>query len=61
MSDSVKHECAVALLRLRKSPDYYARKYGTADYGFGKMALLLVNAGLRSILEKRPVEISEVE
>ena len=27
----------------------------------GKMALLLVNAGLRSILEKRPVEISEVE
>lgn len=27
----------------------------------GKMALLLVNAGLKSILEKRPVEISEVE
>ena len=27
----------------------------------GKMALLLVNAGLRSILEKRPVEIAEVE
>ena len=41
MSDSVKHECAVALLRLRKSPDYYVRKYGTGDYGFGKMALLL--------------------
>ena len=27
----------------------------------GKMALLLVNAGLRSILEKRPVEIAEVD
>ena len=27
----------------------------------GKMALLLVNAGLNSILEKRPVEICEVE
>ena len=27
----------------------------------GKMALLLVNAGLKSILEKRPVQISEME
>lgn len=27
----------------------------------GKMALMLVNAGLKSILEKRPVQISEVE
>ena len=41
MSDAVKHECAVALLRLRKPPEYYFSKYGTADYGFGKMALLL--------------------
>ena len=41
MSDPVKHECAVALLRLRKKPEYYVRKYGNANYGFGKMALLL--------------------
>lgn len=41
MSDAVKHECAVALLRLRKNPEYYLKKYGNADYGFGKMALLL--------------------
>ncbi|MBQ7208135.1 MAG: class II glutamine amidotransferase [Lentisphaeria bacterium] len=41
MSDPVKHECAVALLRLRKNREYYARKYGDANYGFGKMALLL--------------------
>ena len=41
MSDAVKHECAVALLRLRKPPEYYFSKYGSADYGFGKMALLL--------------------
>ena len=41
MSDPIKHECAVALLRLRKSPDYYVRKYGSGNYGFGKMALLL--------------------
>ena len=41
MSDFVKHECAVALLRLRKPREYYLRKYGSANYGFGKMALLL--------------------
>lgn len=41
MSDAVKHECAVALLRLRKPSEYYFSKYGSADYGFGKMALLL--------------------
>ena len=40
MSDAVKHECAVALLRLRKPPEYYFSKYGSADYGFSKMALL---------------------
>ena len=41
MSDPIKHECAVALLRLRKPPEYYRCKYGDGDYGFGKMALLL--------------------
>jgi len=41
MSDPIKHECAVALLRLREKPEYYTRKYGSANYGFGKMALLL--------------------
>jgi len=41
MSDSIKHECAVALLRLRKNPEYYLSKYGNADYGFSKLALLL--------------------
>ena len=41
MSDSIKHECAVALLRLRQSPEYYQRKYGTSAYGFQKLALLL--------------------
>ena len=41
MSEPIKHECAVALLRLRKTPEYYRKKYGNADYGFSKMALLL--------------------
>ncbi len=41
MSDSIKHECATALLRLRKPLEYYAGKYGSGDYGFSKMALML--------------------
>ena len=41
MSDAIKHECAVALLCLRQSRAYFQRKYGNADHGFGKLALLL--------------------
>ncbi len=41
MSDQIKHECAVTLLRLRRNLDYYIRKYGTPYYGFQKTALLL--------------------
>lgn len=41
MSDSIKHECAVTLLRLRHDTEYYVRKYGTGLYGFQKLALLL--------------------
>ena len=41
MSDSIKHECAVAVLRLLKPQQYYQRKYGISDYGFQKLALLL--------------------
>ena len=37
MSDTVKHECAVALLRLRKS----AAEYGVGDFGGAKLSLLL--------------------
>lgn len=41
MSDDLKHECAVTLLRLRHRMDYYIRKYNTPYYGFQKMALML--------------------
>ncbi len=41
MSDCIKHECAVTLLRLRKKPEYYQAKYGTRFYGFQKLTLLL--------------------
>ena len=39
MSDAIKHECGVAMLRLRKPLDYYVKKYGTALYGLNKNVL----------------------
>ena len=41
MSDAIKHECGVALLRLRKGASFYRDKYGTSDYGGMKLSLLL--------------------
>jgi amidophosphoribosyltransferase len=41
MSDAVKHECGIALLRLLKPLEYYKEKYGTAFYGLQKMYLLM--------------------
>jgi amidophosphoribosyltransferase len=41
LSDPLKHECGVALLRLRKPLAYYAEKYGTTAYGFSKLSLLM--------------------
>jgi len=41
MSDSIKHECGVALLRLKKPLQFYQEKYGTAFYGISKMYLLM--------------------
>ncbi|MBQ0117285.1 MAG: amidophosphoribosyltransferase [Flavobacterium sp.] len=41
MSDALKHECGIALLRLKKPLAFYKEKYGTAFYGVQKMYLLL--------------------
>ena len=41
MSDDLKHECGVALLRLRKGASFYRDKYGTSDFGGVKLSLLL--------------------
>ncbi len=41
MSDSIKHECGIALVRLLKPLEYYVAKYGTAMYGLNKMYLLM--------------------
>ena len=41
MSDQIKHECGIALIRLLKPLEYYQQKYGTALYGINKLNLLL--------------------
>lgn len=41
MSENIKHECGIALLRLRKPLEYYIEKYGSWDYGLQKMYLMM--------------------
>ena len=41
MSELIKHECGIAMLRLLKPIEYYQKKYGTAFYGLNKMYLLM--------------------
>jgi len=65
MSDAIKHECGIALLRLKKPLSFYKEKYGTSFYAIQKMYLLLEKqhnrgqdgAGLASIkLDMQPGE-----
>lgn len=41
MSDQIKHECGIALIRLLKPLTYYKEKYGTWRYGLNKLYLLM--------------------
>ncbi len=41
MSDALKHECGIALIRLLKPLEFYKEKYGTAFYGINKMYLMM--------------------
>ncbi len=48
MSDSIKHECGIVLLRLLKPLEFYQKKYGTNMYALNKMFLMMqkqVNRG----------------
>lgn len=65
MSDALKHECGIALLRLKKPLSFYKEKYGTAFYAIQKMYLLMEKqhnrgqdgAGLASVkLDMEPGE-----
>ena len=39
--EQLKHECGVAMIRLLKPLDYYAKKYGSWAYGFNKLYLMM--------------------
>lgn len=41
MTDIIKHECGIAMIRLRKPLQYYIDKYGTPLYGVNKLYLLM--------------------
>jgi len=41
MSDQIKHECGIALIRLRKPLEYYRLKYGTWQYGVNKLYVMM--------------------
>lgn len=41
MSDQIKHECGVVLIRLFKPLEYYKQKYGTCLYGLNKLYLMM--------------------
>ncbi|MEC4116512.1 amidophosphoribosyltransferase [Myroides phaeus] len=65
MSDALKHECGIAVLRLKKPLSYYKEKYGSTFYPIQKMYLLMEKqhnrgqdgAGLASIkLDMEPGE-----
>ncbi|MDR0422939.1 MAG: amidophosphoribosyltransferase [Proteiniphilum sp.] len=63
MTDIIKHECGIAVIRLLKPLEYYYDKYGTWQYGLDKLYLLMEKqhnrgqegAGLGAVkLEARP-------
>jgi amidophosphoribosyltransferase len=41
MSENIKHECGIVVLRLLKPLEFYVEKYGTAFYGLNKLYLLM--------------------
>lgn len=41
MSDQIKHECGIVLIRLLKPLEYYQEKYGSWMYGLNKLYLLM--------------------
>lgn len=41
MSEQIKHECGIALIRLLKPLEHYHKKYGAAFYGLNQLQLLM--------------------
>lgn len=65
MSDAIKHECGIAMVRLLKPLEYYRKKYGDVFWGMNKLYLLMEKqhnrgqegAGMASVkLNARPAK-----
>ena len=41
MIEQLKHECGIALVRLRKPLEYYREKYGSETYALDRLYLLM--------------------
>jgi amidophosphoribosyltransferase len=41
MSEPIKHECGIAMVRLLKPLEYYLNRYGTSTWGLNKLHLLM--------------------
>lgn len=41
MTEPLKHECGIVMIRLLKPLEYYQKKYGTWQYGLNKLYLLM--------------------
>ncbi|MBW6491223.1 MAG: amidophosphoribosyltransferase [Lentimicrobium sp.] len=41
MSEQIKHECGIAMVRLLKPLEYYLKQYGTSTWGLNKLHLLM--------------------
>lgn len=41
MSEQIKHECGIVLIRLLKPLEYYRQKYGSWQYGLNKLYLMM--------------------
>lgn len=41
MSEPIKHECGIAMIRLLRPYSYYIKKYGTPYYGLNKLYVLM--------------------
>ena len=44
MTEIIKHECGIAMVRLLKPLSYYQKKYGSYLYGLNKLYLLMENS-----------------
>lgn len=41
MSEQIKHECGIAMVRLLKPLEYYLNRYGTSTWALNKLHLLM--------------------